>query len=327
MRGNRRWLALLAAALLAAGSFSGCGPQEVFSSGIKLETGEIQDDSIVIKVGNTGVKYSEVRNYCYLLKEQYEGNFGSQLWDYPLDKGMTIGDEAKEEVISMITQLKIIAATAASDKVTLTNDEKDEALQKAEELLDDATAEDRKNYALSLQGLVKLYEENALANKMFYIATDDADTEVSDEEAKQVRIAYLFIREGESEADQKNASGAAQNLCREAKKAKDFEKFAQEHTETDLMELTLGRDSRELGKQVTQAAFSLQKGQVSDVIHGKDGYYIICCMDDFDEDATYARREAIIEERQTDMFKTKYAEWLGDYEVNISKSFWKVFAV
>lgn len=326
MKKSRRVLTVLLAAVMVSGIFTGCGTKGKIGSGVRLETGEIEENSIVIKVGDIGVKYSEVRNYCYLLKEQYEDSFGSGIWEYPLDAKSTVGDEAKEEIINMITQLKIITATAESEKVTLTNDEKDEALKKAEEVINSASDEDRKAYYLSVQSLVKIYEENALANKMFYIATDDADTEVSEEEAKQIKIAYLFIKQAEGK-DTDSAAQKADSLRKEAQKADDFIEFARVNTEADTVELTIGQDSTELEKQVVTAAFSLKKGEISPVVSDTKGYYILYCISDYDEDATYARREEIIEERQTDMFKEKYAQWLGDCGVDISKSFWKIFKI
>ena len=45
------------------------------------------------------------------------------------------------------------------------------------------------------------------------------------------------------------------------------------------------------------------------------------------EDATYAYKEKIIEERQTSMFKEKYAGWLKDCDVSISQKFWEEFEI
>ena len=42
---------------------------------------------------------------------------------------------------------------------------------------------------------------------------------------------------------------------------------------------------------------------------------------------TYARKEEIINERQTKMFKEKYAEWLSESKVDISNKFWDVFTI
>lgn len=165
--------------------------EKVKKSNVKLETGKIKDNSLVIAVGNEGVKYSEVLNYGYLLKRQYEGNFTDALWSYRLDTEKTIGEEAKQEIVNMITQLKIIKAEATSEGVTLSGDEIDEALQKAESVMESVTEDNRTTYALSVQGLSEIYQDNILANKMFYIATDDVETDFSEglsDEEKEEKI-------------------------------------------------------------------------------------------------------------------------------------------
>lgn len=170
----------------------GCGGEKKKTkSNVKLENGKIKENSLVIAVGNEGVRYSEVLNYGYLLKRQYEGNFTEALWSYQLEEGKTIGEEAKQEIVNMITQLKIIKAEAKAEDVSLSGDEIDEALQKAEHVMESVTEENRTAYALSVQGLSEIYQDNILANKMFYIATDDVETNLSDElsdEEKEVRI-------------------------------------------------------------------------------------------------------------------------------------------
>lgn len=328
-RSRRGMRGVLLAAAVTMSMLTGCGDGNGITSSVKLETGDIQDTSVVIKVGDVGVKYSEVRNYCYMLKEQYEGNFGSKLWNYSLDKETTIGDEAKEEILNMITQLKVISATATSQKVSLTNDEKDEAIQRAEELMDSASEADKKKYSLSVASLQKIYEENALANKMFYIATDAADTEVTDAEAKQIKIAYILVKNSgkAGKAEKSRTLARAQEMLDNAKKSEDFVEFAKTNTEADSVELTIGQDSKEMDAEAITAAFALKKGEVSSVVRGTSGCYIIYCINDNDEDATYARKEQIIAQRQTSMFKKKYAKWMGDYSVDISKSFWRIFTI
>lgn len=334
---SRKILAAILAGVFAFGTLTGCSSDKKLGGGVKLENGEIQGNSNVIAVGDIAVKYNEVLGYCYLLKAQYEDSFGSEIWDYKLGEGITIGDEAKEEVINMITQLKIIGATAEDEEVSLTNDEKDEALQKAEEMIANVSEEDKQKYHLTVQGLSEIYEENALANKMFYIATDDADTEVSDEEARQIKIEFFeIITKGttkngtqvELDTEEKSAARErANDLRKQAAKSDDFLSFAKEHTEGDVVSMTIGQDNTELDRSVVTTAFSMEEGDVSPVIGTDTGYYVLRCADANDEDATYARREEIIEERQTKMFKEKYKQWLGEWDVEISRAFWLIFEI
>lgn len=85
----------------------------------------------------------------------------------------------------MITQLKVISDVAQQQEVSLSADEQDEALRQAESLVQNAKAADKKEYGLSVQKISEIYQENLLAEKMFYVATDEADTNVTDEEASE----------------------------------------------------------------------------------------------------------------------------------------------
>lgn len=339
MRKNRM-LALITLAILVLGMLAGCNGNGKTYRSVRLENGEIQDNSVVVSIGDIGVAYSKVRNYCYLLSSQYDKNFSHEVWEYPLGKESTIGDEAKEEVLSMVTQMAVISKTARKEKVTLGSDEKDQALQKAEELIKNASEEDKENYCLSLQQMTEVFEENLLAEKMFYIATDEVDTNISDRESRQRKIQYIRILTngttedgvkvnlGENERAQ--AQKRAERLLQEAKKAEDFLAFAQKNTDGAKAEEIIGMPGQNMGELSETAvarAWELKKGQISPVVDGGDGYYIIRCLDEIDEEATYARKEKLIEQRQTEMFRKKYSSWLGDDEIRISKSFWKIFNI
>lgn len=333
-------LAGVALMALTMGLVSGCGGNGKSKSGVKLENGDIQDNSVVVSVGDTGVTYSKVRNYCYLLSHQYDKNFSHDVWNYSLGKEGSIGDEAKEEVLSMVTQMAVIGKTAKSQKVTLSSDEKDQAVQRAEELVEGATEEDKKSYCLTVQQMSDVFEENLLAEKMFYIATDEVDTDISDEEALQRKIQYIrILTNGTTESGVKVNLGSkekaealkrANQLLQDGAKAEDFLAFAQKNTDGASAEATIGKvgqNTGELADKAVTEAWKLKKGQLSSVIEGEDGYYIIRCVEETDEDATYERKEQLIEERQTAMFRKKYGKWLGDDEVRISKSFWKIFQI
>ena len=88
--------------------FTGCGKKKTS----KLEKGDISSGTVVMMVGDYQVRYSEVMAYCYFLKCQYEESFGKELWNYKLSENETIGDQAKQEIVNMITQLKVISGVA-----------------------------------------------------------------------------------------------------------------------------------------------------------------------------------------------------------------------
>lgn len=178
---RKKWMSGLCIAMAVVLTFTGCGGKKKS----KEEKATVSSGTVVMMVGDDQVRYSEVMAYCYFLKCQYEESFGKELWSYKLDDNETIGDQAKQEIVNMITQLKVISGVAQQQDISLSADEQDEALRQAESLVQNAKAADKKEYSLSVQKISEIYQENLLAEKMFYVATDDADTNVTDDEARQ----------------------------------------------------------------------------------------------------------------------------------------------
>ena len=130
-----------------------------------------------------------------------------------------------------------------------------------------------------------------------------------------------------NEKEKVTALKRVQQLKTQLTQADDFLTFAKANTDAADAELTIGRDTTKLSKEAIDAAFALEKGQMSDVITGSDGYYIIKCIENNDTDDTQAKKEEIIASRQTKMFKKKYAQWLKNYDIKISQAFWKVLEI
>ncbi len=319
-------------------ALSGCGSttQKTETKKANVST-EITDSSIVMSIGSDNVKYREVEAYAYFLSSKYNTAFGSNIWDYSVGSNKTIGDEAKQEIVNLITQLKIITQTAKSQNVTLSTDEIDEATQKAEEFMKTVSKKDKKKYNLGLQEIENIFEENSLADKMFYITTDAADTDVTDEEARQALIQYVEIVTNGIDKDNKtismtdeqkaDAKTEADNLYNEAVKTDDFLSFARKYTTAATVEAVVGNDSTDIDKTVLSTAMQMSSGDVSQVIEGQDGYYIIYCTNENDETSTYNKKEQIIEERQEKLFTTEYSKWMKDCEVSISEKFWNSFNI
>ena len=131
---RKQWMSILCIAMAVMVLFTGCGKKKTS----KLEKGDISSGTVVMMVGDYQVRYSEVMAYCYFLKCQYEDSFGKELWNYKLSENETIGDQAKQEIVNMITQLKVISGVAQEQEVSLSADEQDEALRQAESLVQNA---------------------------------------------------------------------------------------------------------------------------------------------------------------------------------------------
>jgi PPIC-type PPIASE domain. len=301
-----------------------------FHKAAKVDEGALALDSVVLSVGSVKVTYKEALIYMYQLKEEYEPSVGSDIWNFKLENGKTFEEYAKEEVIKEITQLKIIKQKAAEMGVVLENDEKDELNQMAAKYVKGIPEKEKEQYGITQELMEQIYYDNQIASKMFDITTNVVNTNISDEQAKQITIQYLMVMTNGEDKNGKqidmsgdeiaNAHKRAVKLLKEAKKADSFYKFAEANTDDYDVELTFGKSDMptEFGKE----AFQLKKGEYSKLIQTESGFYILYCVNDFNEDATKMKKEDMIEQNQNKTFENTYAKWAKQYGVNVSAGLW-----
>ncbi len=284
---------------------------------------------LVVKVGNEKVYYSEAMIYFQVIKSRYESYYGNSIWSYDMG-GQSFEDAAKEEILNLITQTKIINDKAEAYNITLTDEEETNIDENAEEFLDNVTSEDEEKYGFTKELIEQFYRENLIYQKVYDAATMNVDTDVSNEEAKQITVQHILIKtvkdDGNgnqvavSDTDKAEALKKAQEVLKEAKDTDDFKALAEKNTEDSNVEYTFGKG--EMVSEFENAAFALKTGGLSDIVETQYGYHIIYCVSDFDEDATLEKKESIIAERQDKLFRQLYEDWSKSYKVDLEEKVW-----
>ena len=179
-----------------------------------------------------------------------------------------------------------------------------------------------------------MYADNLLASKMFEMETINVDNNVSEEAAKQITVQDIVVYSSHfdlkgnkvtlSEEEKADAYEKIQNLAGQAKETTDFLALAEANSEADTIEYTFGKGEapKEYGDVFEQAALQLKTGEVSDIIATENGWHIIYCVSDYNEDATIQVKERIIGERRNEMFMDIFSEWSEDYDVVINEEAW-----
>ncbi len=297
----------------------------------KVEEVSLNPDSTVLSVGSQTVPFCEVMAYMYFLKSRYQTEFGDGIWSYEV-QGQTFGRKSLEEVLHMVTEMKVIRKEAEASGLQLTVSELDEVGVRAENYLAAIPPEDAEQYGLNVEVLTTVFGDNEIAGKMFDVCMNEVNTQITDEEARQMVVQYLLVMTNGTnkngvtvqmdEAGRADARNRAMELAKDAKKADSFFAFAEANTDLGHVEQTVGRSS--MSEAFIQAAWGLPEGQVSDVVETPEGYYVIHSVEDFDEKATKQEKERIILEEQTRVFEQKYAAWADKYQVRISDLLWDV---
>lgn len=286
-------------------------------------------DTVVLKVGDEEVTYREVLIYLLQVKNKYEPSLGSDIWSYPMSEDQTFEDMAKEELFNQITEIKIIKQQAKELDIQLEADEVEEIKTNVNSYLNKITKEDQEKYGITEDMVMTVLSDNYLAEKVFAITTKEVDTNISNEEAKQIRVQQILVMtEGTdkngtrielNEQQKASALERANQLRSGALEEADYSSYAAKNSDSATVEYTFGKGDY---PELESVAFALQEGQISNVITTSNGYVILKLISAYDEDATRVKKEEIIDEKENALFASKYKVWSEEYQVTQDVSKW-----
>lgn len=295
---------------------------------------------LIALVGDIRVYYNEAMVYLKSAQENYETDYGKEIWDVDIfGDGNSFGEYIKDEVLKQIIQLKVICDKAIQEGITLSEEEKADAIAYAEEHFKGLSDADIDRYMVTKELLQKVYSDNLLAEKVFETLTIDVDTNVSDITARQITVQHILIYSTEINdegnrvplpLEQRNKAFEKVNqLLENARSGEDFYTLAETNSEDDVIEYTFGRGEgpEKFSDSFEQAAFNLKSGDTSGIITTEYGWHIINCVTDFNEDATTRVKEEIIEQRRTELFAEYYTKWSSEYDVVINSEAWDTISL
>lgn len=198
----KKWCAVGLAVFMAI-SVTGCSKntsnheEEQISS--VYETEDMKLDTNIMAVGEEEVTLNEMLFYVYQLKATYDGSLTSEVWNFKWDENETIESYAKDEMLKEIAQIKIICQQAEKEECQLSEEEANEAAVKAGTYVA-SLPERAKDFHLTKELVGKIYQEHALAKKMYDVVAGTVDTQVSDDEAKTTEEKEKIIKERETKA-------------------------------------------------------------------------------------------------------------------------------
>lgn len=296
-------------------------PEETTSTekAVSVSNNDLDNESIVISIGKTTVKYNEYQTYFYFMRNPYEGVLGDEIWNYSkADKeGKSLGQEAVEAVLRLIIQVKVICKEAAMQKVSLGTDEKEQASHNAKSIYDSLSDKVKEENGIDLKTLTRIFEENKLAQKMYNIEIGKVSADLTAEQIKVARVQLIYLKADDTNRAEvkKKAEQLRQSL---SKKGNSFYTVAKNNTEaTEIEVLVGGSDTR---TNLAKAVVGMKPGAVSAVIDEKDGVYIAYCVEADSKGLENQYRNQVILEKQTQAFQQAYSTWADQFEVKVSKA-------
>ena len=296
-----RWGRTLSVVVLAAAVVCGCGVKETLLSGRKSEREYGKAETMVI-VTTERLRYEEL--------------YTDKIWDTVVDEsGTTFEETLLSQIHDFLKELKTMSRMADEEKVTLSGKERELAKQAAAQYMKELKNAGESS-EIDKDVVESLYEDYWKTEKLVETLTGSVNLEVSDSEAKVITVDEIVL----SDKDQ-----ADEALKKVQMEGTDFMTVAKGVSEDQEIEKKISRGLRP--EAYEKAAYVLATGEISDVIEADGKYYILRCVNDYDEAATKVRKEEMVREKRNEVFYETYSEYASKVHLAKDDSLWKNLSI
>lgn len=282
---------------------------------IVLTTGFEKNE--VFRIGKSSCYTDEFLVYLTNIQNRYESVYGDQIWSVS-SNGVSMESRVKESAAARIAQVKTMNLLAQEYQVSLTDEEEKQVAQAAAEYFGSLNETEIEAMGASEELIAQLYREYLIAHKVYIYIIRDINPEISDDEARNVTVDWIFLRSAE-ENDEIEA--LAKDIRRRLDAGEDFYTLATAYSDDKVVTHTFGKGMTD--EAVEACAFNLAADETGDVIKGTEGYYIIHCVSMLDRKETEANKEKIITRRKKEAFNEVYGTFVGEQVKQFNETLWE----
>lgn len=295
---KRRSLAWAAAvAFHVALLLGGCGESVPMTSEVREAEG-YTDGQIMLVVATEKNRYSEV--------------YSDQVWQIPMDQeGTTFQEYLLEQVRHFLEEVKIMNLMADQQEIMLTNQEQERLQELTKDFYESLTEADLSYIGISQEEVYQLYLEYYRAGRLVEELTKDVDLEISDSEAKVIVVQEIQVSDHE-EAQKLHTQVMTEGV--------DFASLARAVSQGEQVQKMVGRKER--SQEYEDVVFQLSEGEIGPIIREGDSFFIVKCIQDYDEEATLARKQKLSLERKNRVFRKAFDAFASHYTVNMGGDIW-----
>lgn len=290
----------------------------------------------------------------YMVEAQYNGYeslyqqmYGTTYWEMEDvdDAGRNGASAAKKSVMDAIKRREVLCMEAEKLGYSLTDEEKKACADDVKTAIEGLTDGQKKIAGLDEKTLTEVFEKNALAEKYRQVILTESGIDrealkatVNKDDYHQYSMQYYMVSNktgsGEEETDvsdeQKQLNLENMKALKEkAATAEDFSKLIEENDTTgiqgpqsqDLIQKDM-KDSSFLTSKLRKKLIKMKNDEISDVIEGEDGYYLIKMVNNDDSEAYDEECDSVIEEEEEKLFSARYEQLAPTYSMEV-QSYWK----
>lgn len=304
---------------------------------------------LILTVNDEKIYLNDAMYYIYeaestasMYDSIYQQIYGTSYWDYVDDDGNTGNDLAKTDVMNSLTEDTIVYLMATDAGYTISDEDKKSGEEQYTELAANLSAKQKLETGMSKKELTNVLTKKAMIEryKDDVIAScnldyDSIEGEISKEDYREYDIQYYYVstvttdEDGNqvSVSDEEKAAALEkiQSIAETAKTAEDFTTVVD--TETD-QSVTFKEDGSFteanglFGDKMDKKVKAMENDEVSDVLEGEDGYYVVKMIDN-NSTASYDQAvESAVSSAETEAFQEKYDEQVDNYTTTVNDKVW-----
>lgn len=319
---KKRLFALALAGVLAATTLTGCGSLKGDET-----VATVDDTKIDADLANFFARYTQATYETY-----YSAYLGEDMWNSDASDGETYEESVKSSVLKSLEDMILLEKHMDDYNVSITDEDKATIKETTQQFLDDNSLDDKNLVSGNKKTVNRALTLMAIQQKMRTAIQAGADTEVSDEEAAQKSMDYVFISyqtkddsgnsKDVSDDEKAQLKSQAEAIASGLKEGGDLNALAEEQGAT-VQTLTFDKDTTSPDADLIKAADALGEGESTDVIETDKGCYVAKVTSLLDRTATDSKKSQIVQERQTKLYDDTVKKWRKKADIKVHKSVWK----
>ena len=296
--------------------FSGCGNKDEKEDRKVIFTTGFEENELFF-IEDSKCYLPEAKLYINNTAKGYESVYGDDFMDRSIG-GTAVSDKLSSLALSRLAEVKAIGLLAAERGITLDSTETEKCAQAADRYMKSLTEKDVNELGITDDLLLKMYEDYALANKVYADITSGIDPEISDDEARIITIQRILIKnENESEAMQ-----TANSIYAMISDGMSFDSLADDYNEDTQSKYSFGKDTDEFSSEFVNACFELSTDEISAPIVSKEGVSIVKCVSSYDMEQTDAHKVRMVERSRQEAFESVYSAFVKELYTGFNKELW-----
>lgn len=286
----------LSAVFLAILLFSGC-------KGVTLENKTEQIE-----------EYTKAQAMIILANERnrYQNAYSPDIWSIRIEeKDETFDRVLTENVKEYLQKIKLLCMLAEERSVQANSRERDLIRQMTDDYMDSLSEADIAFIGCGREDVQKMYTDYFTACKMADMLVSGSSVDISDSEVKVIRIMQIGTQ------DLKKAKAILKKVKIDGS---DFNSMASRYSELGQIETELKKGTK--SDLIERTAFSLDEGEISNILCIDGMYYIVKVVNGYDREETDSRKTGLKTAVSTLRFQEVLEPYAKEHNIVFFDSFW-----